>query len=74
MERRRVLGLAAAGVLGGASLLHAEPSREPDDCSQSHTKWVVDAMMRMQKIKTGMTRKTLLTVFKEEGGISTRAW
>jgi hypothetical protein len=31
-------------------------------------------MIRMQTIKAGMTREKLLTVFKEEGGISTRLW
>jgi hypothetical protein len=33
--------------------------------------WVTEVLTRMQTIKPGMTRKTLLTVFTTEGGLST---
>jgi hypothetical protein len=71
MERRCVLGLVAAGAMGGAQALQAVPKQAQGDCSQSHTEWVAQALKRMQTIETGMTRKTLLTVFTTEGGIST---
>jgi hypothetical protein len=74
MERRRVFGLVATGVIGSAGILQASPRQEEQDCSQSHIKWVADAMLRMQTIKPGMTREKLLTVFKGEGGISNRLW
>jgi hypothetical protein len=72
VERRRVIGLVAAGVIGSARVLQASPRQVEQDCSQSHIKWVADAMVRMQTIKTGMTREKLLKVFKGEGGLSTR--
>jgi hypothetical protein len=33
--------------------------------------WVAEVLKRMETIKSGMTRKTLLTVFTTEGGLST---
>jgi hypothetical protein len=36
-----------------------------------HVAWVGDVLQRMETIKPGMTRKTLLTVFTAEGGLST---
>jgi hypothetical protein len=43
-------------------------SAEP---GQSHVAWVSDALVRMQTIKPGMTRKDLLDIFTTEGGLST---
>ena len=39
--------------------------------ADGHVAWVVETMKRMQTIKSGMTRKELLAVFTEEGGLST---
>jgi hypothetical protein len=33
--------------------------------------WVAEVLKRMQTIKPGMTRQTLLTAFTTEGGLST---
>jgi hypothetical protein len=73
MDRRCVFGLVAASAIAGAQLLHATPTQDAADCSESHTKWLEEIMKRMLTIKAGMTREKLLTVFKIEGGISTRA-
>lgn len=37
-----------------------------------HTKWVVKSLREMQTITPGMTRKALMKVFQEEGGLSNR--
>jgi hypothetical protein len=39
-----------------------------------HTQWIDSVLRASAIIKPGMTRKELLTVFAEEGGISTRQW
>lgn len=72
MDRRNVFGLVAAAAMAGSQVLRATPGQDEPECFRSHTKWVADAMIRMQTIKTGMTREKLLTVFQEEGGLSTR--
>jgi hypothetical protein len=40
--------------------------------SQQQTLWVLKVMSEIGIVRAGMTRKELLKVFKEEGGISTR--
>jgi|HubBroStandDraft_1064217.scaffolds.fasta_scaffold526065_2 hypothetical protein len=57
MDRRTFL--AASGI--------ALEAQEPNQ-----TTWVANVLKRMETIKTGMTRKTLLTVFTTEGGLSNR--
>lgn len=44
------------------------------DKAESHTDWVLNSLEQMQTIQVGMSRKDLLKVFKEEGGLSTRTW
>jgi hypothetical protein len=39
---------------------------------QEHTKWIDHVMRSISTIKPGMTRRDILTVFTEEGGLSTR--
>jgi hypothetical protein len=46
------------------------PNQAP--CSQDRKEWVAQAVQKMLTIQSGMTRKELLKVFSEEGGISTR--
>jgi len=41
--------------------------------SPDHSHWVANVLQRMEMIKTGMTRATLLTVFTTEGGLSNRS-
>jgi hypothetical protein len=40
--------------------------------TEERTKWIVKVLRQIGKIKPGMRRKDLLTVFTTEGGISTR--
>ena len=47
-----------------AQTTHAEPLSD-------HLAWVGQALKRMQTIKPGLTRETLLTVFTTQGGVST---
>lgn len=43
------------------------------DCSQKeHTQWVASVLRETYALKAGMTRKDLLSVYTEEGGIPTR--
>jgi hypothetical protein len=71
MQRRRVFPLLASAALAGATALRASPTGDPSKYSQSHIGWVTKVLERMQTIKPGSTRKTLLTVFTTEGGLST---
>jgi hypothetical protein len=59
IDRRSTLTL----LLAGGTMLRAQ--------SPDHTAWVASVLKRMETIKTGMTRSTLLTVFTTEGGLST---
>jgi hypothetical protein len=71
MQRRRVFVLLASAVIGGANVLQAAPSGDRGRFSQAQVTWVAEVLQCMQTIKPGMTRKTLLTVFTTEGGLST---
>jgi hypothetical protein len=59
IDRRLALAVLAASTLNAQG--------RPD-----HVTWVAKILERMETIKPGMTRKTLLTVFTTEGGLSTR--
>lgn len=59
IDRRLALSVLAASTL--------KAQATPD-----HVAWVAKILERMETIKPGMTRKTLLTVFTTEGGLSTR--
>lgn len=59
MNRRLALAVLAASTLNAQA--------QPD-----HVAWVAKILKRMETIRPGMTRKTLLTVFTTEGGLSTR--
>jgi hypothetical protein len=61
--------LLASAVIGGASALQAGSTGNEEQLP--HVAWVADVLKRMLTIEPGMTRKTLLTVFTTEGGIST---
>ena len=71
MQRRRVFVLLASAAIGGANLLQASPTADQGQSFRAHVAWVAEVLQRMQMIKPGMTRKTLLTVFTTEGGLST---
>jgi hypothetical protein len=51
-------------LLFTAATVHAQ--------SPDHVSWVANVLKRMETVKPGMTRETLLTVFTTEGGLSTR--
>ena len=70
MQRRRVFVLLASAAIG-ANVLQASPTGDQRQSSQVHVAWVAEVLKRMQTIKPGMTRKTLLTAFTTEGGLST---
>jgi hypothetical protein len=71
MQRLRVSVLIASASIAGANVLQASPQTDQGQSPQGHVAWVVQALMRMQTIKPGMTREALLAVFTTEGGIST---
>jgi hypothetical protein len=71
MQRRRVFVLLASAAIGGANVLQASPKGDQGQTSQAHVAWVAEVLKRMETIKSGMTRKTLLAVFTTEGGLST---
>ena len=71
MQRRRIFAVLASAAIGGANALRASPTGEQRQSSQVHVAWVAEVLKRMQTIKPGMTRQTLLTAFTTEGGLST---
>lgn len=64
-----LLLLAASMVLGQES---ATPAPRGSAIAEEHTKWIDSVMRSILTIKPGATRKDLLKVFTEEGGISSR--
>src|SRR5271157_4722121 len=62
--------LLAAVLVAMIGLIAVTPSGA-QQTTRAHVVWVAQALKRMQTIKPGMTRQTLLTVFTTEGGLST---
>jgi len=71
MQRRRIFALLASAAIGGTNVLQASPTRDQGESSKAHLAWVAEVLKRMQTIKPGMTRNSLLRVFTTEGGLST---
>lgn len=60
-----------AGIAGSAAAwARAHPEQSGSACD--HVGWVEHCLRRMETIHRGMTRAQLLSVFKTEGGLSTR--
>jgi len=72
MERRQFFNWIAAGTLSGPGMLNATAQGQENCAQTQHLEWVVEVMERMQTIHQGMTRRMLKTVFRDEGGLSTR--
>jgi hypothetical protein len=70
MQRRRVLSLFAAAI-GNCNVFKANAVESQPQTAQTHVTWVAKVLERVQTIKPGATRQTLLTVFTTEGGLST---
>jgi hypothetical protein len=69
MNRRCALRLFATAIgvsVSSQALALADPESCPD-----HDGWVAKVMKKMETIKVGETRKSLLRVFTTEGGLST---
>ena len=62
--------ILAAVLLAIIGLIVVTPSGA-QQTTGAHVVWVTEVLKRMQTIRPGMTRKTLLTVFTTEGGLST---
>jgi hypothetical protein len=69
MDRRRALGLFATAI-GVSVSSQAHAFTDPESCPE-HVEWVAKVMEKMETIKLGDTRKSLLRVFTTEGGLST---
>lgn len=65
-----ILTLILITAASAVTVLPTSESRGPD----GHTEWVAKSLKEIEGVKVGMTRGDLLKVFREEGGISTRAW
>ncbi len=57
-----------------AKVLRIEPLPTMDAYDSEQTRWIVASLPVLESIKVGMTRKDLLKVFMEEGGLSTPQW
>jgi len=71
MQRRCAFVLLASAAIGGVGALQADPTGDQGQSRRDHMAWVAEVLKRMEMIKPGMTRRTLLTVFTTEGGLST---
>jgi len=81
IQRLHVFVFLAGAAIGGAQAFQATApaqstgrnaySTHREISAQDHVAWVAQALKRMQTIKPGMTRQTLLTAFTTEGGLST---
>jgi|SRR5271167_2718146 len=71
---RRLLAFGLFSCVAMASSARDGGTRLPnqDQCSQNRKEWVAHSLQKMITIQPGMTRKQLLKVFAEEGGLSTR--
>jgi hypothetical protein len=70
----RRLGLAAALLVTMVvSVLAQEVDARPElKIDQEHKQWIDHVMRSIATVKPGMTRRELMRVFVEEGGLSTR--
>jgi len=66
-----MFALLASAAIGGTNVLQASPTGDQGESSKAHLAWVAEVLKRMQRIKPGMTRNSLLRVFTTEGGLST---
>ena len=71
IQRLRMFVLLTAVAIPAAYDFHANAQSTGGQSCEDHVAWVAQALKRMQTIKPGMTRRTLLTVFTTEGGLST---
>ena len=71
IQRLRMFVLLAGAAIGAAHAFQASALSTRGQAAEDHVAWVAQALKRMQTIKPGMTRQTLLTVFTTEGGLST---
>jgi hypothetical protein len=69
MSRKIIL----AAILLTALMTTGTPAQNAK-AGTDHTKWVESVLRAADTIKPGMTRKELLRVFTEEGGLSSRTW
>ena len=66
-----LLLLLAAAIVSSAQK-NINPAQRSSEVDLEHTKWIDSVMSSILTIKPGATRKDLLRVFTEEGGLSTR--
>ena len=71
MQRRQACIFLATAAFGAVDALDARSIQAQLQDSENHCAWLAKVWTHMQTVKTGMTRKTLLTVFTTEGGLST---
>jgi hypothetical protein len=65
-----LLLLVATAIVSSAQ--RSIPGRQSSEMDVEHTKWIDGVMRSILTIKPGATRKDLLTIFTEGGGISSR--
>ena len=71
IRRLVVLGLFLSVGISASSSAPLKQSASQEPCTQDRQAWVTHALVKMQTIKPGMTRRELLTIFTTEGGTST---
>jgi hypothetical protein len=67
------IGLLAVIVTFSVSPARTDRGTQGRAATGRHSEWVAQSLNRIQQIKVGATRAELLKIFREEGGLSTRA-
>lgn len=68
-----VAGMLALIAIFSASMAQEVENAQRREQAIKHREWVAKSLSKIQTIKIGATRADLLKIFREEGGLSTRA-
>lgn len=71
---RRITWAALLAVFATIGVLGQDPgvNAQLGSGDEAHTRWIEDVIRSISTIKPGMTRKDLLQLFREDGGLSSR--
>jgi hypothetical protein len=68
---RRLARFLLLWILCVCAVAPSQTQWDPFQSDQEHTEWIAAPLSEMRRIKVGMTRSDLMTVFRTEGGLST---
>jgi hypothetical protein len=72
MQRLASIGLLLLVAAMAFAQESVQPGQRGSEIDSEHTKWIDGIMRSILTVKPGATRRDLLRIFAEEGGLSTR--